>query len=998
MKILQVNMHRSKTAHDLMTQMTFEKKVDIWLISEQYKNLETPGWFTDTLGTASIWVPNSRNIHIEKHGRADGFVWIMTNNVLYVSCYFTPNEREKNFRKKLNALEDQMRTFDEHKVIAGDFNAKATDWGMTRTDARGRKILEMAARLGLSVMNIGDTRTFRHRGHRGTIPDITLASDTLTTRVIDWHVLEDFTASDHMYISFTVRKDPSPRWGTKSQRVTHPRWNIRKMNERKLTDHIQKEGELIVKNDYRGNVDQMVKDVMNIVHNACDSSMPKSYGRKDRRPAYWWTAEIADLRKKCLKLRRRSQRMRRRDPSLLSHIEYSRAKKQLRDAIKLSKRQKWRDLVEEVNADPWGNAYKIVKRNLGTQTSVGPMNQEQMNTIVDNLFPSHQICEWNCHQPQTSDVPLFSHEELQAAAKTLQNGKAPGPDGIPAEVLKISIRNYPDVFLKMYNGCLVRGIFPEIWKKQRLVLINKGKGDTSLASSYRPLCMLDSAGKLLEKLIKPRLQEAIKAAGDLSDRQHGFRRGRSCIDAIRQVVSRALLADQTNHKSRNINVLVTLDVKNAFNSARWPEIISALKTRFKIPDYLMTMMMSYLTDRKLIYDTTEGRQIRQITAGVAQGSILGPDLWNAQYNSLLEMEMPDGVELVGYADDVAVLIEARNSNLAQFKLNQTMRRVQTWMSNHGLQLAMAKTEIVMLTKRRIPTMITMAVGEETIATKSAVKYLGILLDRKLSFWPQIKAATTKAERVTAALGRLMRNVGGPSESKRRLLMSTTYNILLYGAEIWAESLKRKMYCKHMTAVQRKGALRVTSAYRTVSEPAILVLAGSPPIHLLAQERRVIYLRGLKTPRSQAAKEARKETLRIWQQTWEQESRGKWTRTLIKNIEPWVNRKHGELNYYLTQFLTGHGCFNEYLKKMGIRQFESCQYCTSVNEDVYHTFFVCPRWAIERTQLRQRLDTPSLAPENIIEIMLSTEKHWNEVSTFSRIVLQTKRREQIEDPK
>ena len=87
----------------------------------------------------------------------------------------------------------------------------------------------------------------------------------------------------------------------------------------------------------------------------------------------------------------------------------------------------------------------------------------------------------------------------------------------------------------MYNGCLKQGHFCKQWKIERLVLISKAKGNLNTASAYRPLCMLDTVGKVLEKIIRPRLQSAIQAAGGLSDRQYGFRPGLSTIDAIRAV-------------------------------------------------------------------------------------------------------------------------------------------------------------------------------------------------------------------------------------------------------------------------------------------------------------------------------------------------------------------------------------------------------------------------------------------------------------------------------
>ena len=73
----------------------------------------------------------------------------------------------------------------------------------------------------------------------------------------------------------------------------------------------------------------------------------------------------------------------------------------------------------------------------------------------------------------------------------------------------------------------------------------------------------------------------------------------------------------------------------------------------------MKIMQSYLQDRELIYDKTQGRGRKYITYSAAQVSILGPELWNITYDDIFCIEMPDGAHLVGYADDVAAIIVAR---------------------------------------------------------------------------------------------------------------------------------------------------------------------------------------------------------------------------------------------------------------------------------------------------------------------------------------------------
>ncbi|KAK9702477.1 Reverse transcriptase (RNA-dependent DNA polymerase) [Popillia japonica] len=119
-----------------------------------------------------------------------------------------------------------------------------------------------------------------------------------------------------------------------------------------------------------------------------------------------------------------------------------------------------------------------------------------------------------------------------------------------------------------------------------------------------------------------------------------------------------------------------------------------------------------------------------VTSGAAQGSIVGPDLWTILYDNLLRIQMPEEVTGVGCADDIAVLISVRDVDAAQLKLNQAMRKIESRMQRHGLSLALNKTEIVILTKRRIETTIRVKVRVVEVLTKPTIKYLGINIDCK----------------------------------------------------------------------------------------------------------------------------------------------------------------------------------------------------------------------------------------------------------------------------
>ena len=720
-RLLQVNLRRSTTAQNLLEQSAKAKEIDLVLISEQHHDRGLPGWFSDETGTCAVWVRNIVHLQVGGSGRGDGFVWVRCSGTTFFSVYLTPNEPIAEFERKLQALEDAVSGTDGQALVGGDFNARAIEWGMPSTDSRGRRILETAARVGVSVLNIGNTPTWRREHCTGTIPDVTLASESLAPKIHNWRVLEDYSASDHQYIALEIRDRAAVRPSTQ---YFARGWNVGKMDVEKFTDALMVRAPLSgsPSGAERLTAEEAANSAMSIIASACESSMPRRRPRHGKPAVYWWSTEIAEKRRECHKLRRAAQRARNRDEAYTKTAAYRLARKCLRRLINDSKARCWQHLIEDVNRDPWGLGYKLVMKNLSSLGAPCSLKAEKMDRIVRSLFPEHSIRIDDTDEPLPEDCPLFTTDELERAVFSMKANKAPGPDGIPAEVLQLVFHACPDLLLSTYNACLRDGVFPECWKVARLLLISKGKGKAELPSAYRPLCMLDTAGKVLERLVKGRLNDAIQTAGGLSPWQCGFRPGRSTVDAISEFVAAVHRAEAYSRSKRWVVLLVTLDVKNAFNSARWVDILEALERQFRVPEYLMRVLRSYLKDRTLLYDTRDGRRSVAVTSGVAQGSILGPDLWNASYDGLLRLELPPESRLIGYADDVAALVAGLTVEHAQLRLNVLMRKVGNWMTTHGLNLALEKTEVVILTKKRIQRVRPINVGEVMVESRPAIKY------------------------------------------------------------------------------------------------------------------------------------------------------------------------------------------------------------------------------------------------------------------------------------
>lgn len=979
-------MHRGKVADALLPQIVIEQDADITIISEQYAKKTSGLWFDDESETAAIWIPSNSMVRPTITGQGNGFVWVQTDEITLVSCYLTPSDNMSEFQTKLDAIEDEIRKIEGKIIVAGDFNSRGVEWGSRTTNSRGRSILEMAARAGLTIANVGSVPTFRRHGCEGTIPDITLVSENFANKVSNWKVLEIYTASDHQYISYDLetRRATTVRKATESTR----KWNVNRLNVSALIGEIDRQ---MARLPAEGGARQIVNRTMDIIIKGCKKAMPKitkPYGKKSA--VHWWNDSIEESRRNCIRCRRILTRARRRGSAETELANYKEARKTLRNAIQNSKKAQWEELREDINRNPWGLGYKIVMKKLGMKNPVSEMDESTMQNIVTTLFPTHDTRADDRAHEDMSNLTLFTEEELKESARKLKSKKAPGPDGIPAEVLKEIANTRPEILLNMYNCCLAEGVFPEPWKEQKLVLISKGKGDPVEPSSYRPLCMLDTTGKLFERLIKPRLEEAIRMKGGLSERQHGFRPGKSTMGALKNVVDVVLASQERNHHSRPVILLATLDVKNAFNSLRWTDVLQALERNFQVPAYLMEVLRSYLRDRVLTYNTSAGMRRTRVTSGAAQGSILGPALWNVSYDDILRIEMPENTFLVGYADDIAAVIQARNTEDAERRLRQVMIRTKSWLHDHGLELATQKTELLLLTRRQIPTVVDMTVDDVTISTKKVVNYLGMRLDSKLTFSHQIQYATIKASKITSQLSRLMANVGGPLQKKRKLLMEACNSILLYGSEIWAGILKINCRAQKLLAIQRTAALRVASAYRTVSGTAVQVIAGMVPIDIHAEERmKMFILKQSNQLGSSTSVVLRDETIQKWQVRWNSEIQARWTAKLIPNIDKWINRNHGDTNYYMTQMLSGHGYFRKYLHKIGKCSTPFCLYETDLcTDDAEHTFFQCCRWTEHRNAVERQVG--HITVENLTGKMIQDEDSWNAIARYCENVLRRKK--------
>lgn len=972
-KFLQINTDTRKKAHDLMTATTKQLDIDFCLLGEPNPT-RTREWEGHT--DAKVRVCN-QSLYTPATGNGTGFSWVELNKIIVMSCYVSPNSGFDYMETVLDEISQLIREkepLDYNFIIGGDFNAKSPEWGSYTTNIRGRILSEWIHSSNLCIVNVGNTPTFRREDQRSVI-DVTFASEAIAGKISGWKVLEQETLSLHMYIYFELdlSLNPSTEDGTEVLR----KWNVKTFNPDNFKQAIEEESRETTSTE----------EFMDIILKICEKSMKRAKKGK-KKEVYWWNNTIKEKRALCVQKRRLYTRAGRRAVVVHTlrqelYAEYRVAKEDLAKEIQKSKDLKWKEVVNDLEKDIWGTGYKIVTKKLGTKLPNIP--DDIRAQILTELFPEHPRVLFHKTDVHPNNIEEFTVDELLEAAEKTRPNKSPGPDQVPPKIVKEAVLEAPQFILQALNMLLKKGEFPSIWKEGRVVLIPKPK-KAGQEQKYRPICLLNTFGKLYERLITKRLADELNDKNILSPNQYGFRPGRSTVHAIEKVTEIANNEiNKGRSRTRKLCIVVTLDIRNAFSSASWRQIIETV-TDNGVSPYLVNVIKSYLHDRRV----ESGNIVFSMSAGVPQGSILGPILWNILYDGVLRLDLPEDIDLFAYADDLVIVAKARTDNDLEEKTNYTLNKIQTWMESKQLEVAPEKSEAAVVSGKKKCRPLNIFINGQKIQIKKDLKYLGVIIDYRLSYSQHIEYVTEKANKTCMALSHILPRVGGAGENKRRVLQCATDSIILYAAPAWATCLQVAKYRQSVLSQQRKSLLRVCRGYRTLSTEAAAVLSRVIPIDLMAEERKATFGKT-----SEERIDEREITMRKWQSRWDSSKNGEWTRILIPNIRPWYDRKHGEITYELTQALSGHGSFRTYVHRIGKTQTAACFYCMQdIDDSPEHTLFLCARWAQLRSEAENRVST-DLRVDNLINLMLSDQQCWNSISEFITKVMREKQKIELQ---
>ncbi|XP_026828639.1 uncharacterized protein LOC113562695 [Ooceraea biroi] len=355
--------------------------------------------------------------------------------------------------------------------------------------ARGALVEEWAASANLQIVNTGGVVTFeRARGE--SVIDLSWCSSAIFLKIKNWKVEEETeTLSDHRLISFTVElRNKQLERSRVNKAKLMPRWQYKTLNLEELEESVLREtwgqsAEFVSAEEGS----EMVRRILTRINDGATRRVRQDV---QRRPVYWWCPEVNLQRKKCISVRRKYLRIKKKKERVMVVVYeealrcYREERRALNKEIVRAKMRAWDELLETLEKDPWGRLYLIVLKKLtNARNACESLPVNNVQRILEVLFPrdmtvnlfererpnllsSKRLNLWNLlrEEDMANEPRLVDEEELALLTREMmkKGNPAPGLDGIRNMTLNMVTKTSPEWLLNIFNACIREGVIPKI--------------------------------------------------------------------------------------------------------------------------------------------------------------------------------------------------------------------------------------------------------------------------------------------------------------------------------------------------------------------------------------------------------------------------------------------------------------------------------------------------------------------------------------------------------
>ena len=420
-----------------------------------------------------------------------------------------------------------------------------------------------------------------------------------------------------------------------------------------------------------------------------------------KRQTWWWNEGVdtaVNTKRVCFKAYKKLRKLGNSNKAKEARVAYLEAKK-------LAKREVWsaKSAASEVifqDVDPNGSdVYRIARQMArANQDIVGEncvlndaevlahTDEDKMKAWVEHYSRLLNVeFDWPKDElphadPIAGPPPPVTSKQIRTALGKMKCGKAAGPTGVIAEMLKSSGEHGIELVRQLGQEVFSSGEIPRDWEESVILNLYKGKGDALLRGNYRGLKLTDQVMKLLERV----LDSAIRGMVNIDEMQFGFVPGKGTTDAIfiaRQLQEKYLAKEKKLY-------FAFVDLEKAFDRVPRSVLWWALRS-LGVEEWAVQVIQGmYSNARSRVQVNGQYSEEFGVKVGVHQGSVLSPLLFILVLEAL-SREFRTGTpwELL-YADDLIIIAES---------LEECRRKLIRWraeMKKKGLHVNLPKTKFM----------------------------------------------------------------------------------------------------------------------------------------------------------------------------------------------------------------------------------------------------------------------------------------------------------------
>jgi hypothetical protein len=392
----------------------------------------------------------------------------------------------------------------------------------------------------------------------------------------------------------------------------------------------------------------------------------------------------------------------------------------------------------------FANPEEIANEFCNYFTEIGPKFAKAINAPNHNF--SHYLSSRKTINPDSIYLSPTDENEVSNILKQCKPKTSSGHDCISTKLLKSLNQPLAYPISAIINKSIETGQVPESLKKAKVIVIYKSKNKEDF-SNYRPISLLPSISKIMEKVIHKRLMHFLEIKHILYTNQFGFRKHRSTIDAVTKLLTD--LASDMDNKTNTSSVF--LDLSKAFDTIDHNILLSKLEF-YGVRGIALDWFRSYLQDRTQYVEYIGATsRLQNIECGVPQGSVLGPLLFIIYTNDL-----PDVLKFsktILFADDTTIYKSSDNLSNLYTNVNTDVCTLSEWFKANRLSLNVTKTNYILFKTKKTAHDYKLTICGQQIAQCRHTKFLGIHIDEKLKWSEHITAVSNKLSRAIFAINK-----------------------------------------------------------------------------------------------------------------------------------------------------------------------------------------------------------------------------------------------------